>query len=290
LTLLIHEISFTKTTSMKKPMKYAMCNELYEAWSFERVCDFLAEHGYGGVEIAPFTLATDARTIASERRKRLRQVAEKAGVQITGLHWLLAKTEGFYLTSPDAEIRKQTAEYFAALIRLCADFHGSYMVLGSPKQRSLLPGVTHERATDYACDVLGRLVPLLEKSNIVLAIEPLSTAETDFITTAAEAVELMNRIDAPNQVALHLDCKAMTSESEPIPDLLRKYRKEMVTFHANDPNLQGPGFGRLDFVPIMAALREIDFDGWVSVEPFDYSPGPERLTIESIEYLKHCDR
>ena len=269
-------------------MKYAMCNELYEAWSFERVCDFLAETGYGGVEIAPFTFANDARTITSERRKRLRQVAEKSGVQITGLHWLLAKTEGFYLTSPDAEVRKQTTEYFTALIELCADFHGSYMVLGSPKQRSLLPGVTKKQAMDYACDVLGQLVPLLEKTNIVLTIEPLSIAETDFISTAAEGVALMKMIDAPQQVALHLDCKAMSSELEPIPDLIRKYRKEMVTFHANDPNLQGPGFGKLDFVPIMAALRDIAFDGWVSVETFDYSPGPERLTIESIEYMKQC--
>jgi len=270
-------------------MKYAMCNELYEAWSFERVCDFLAEHGYDGVEIAPFTFAADAREITSVRRERLRQVAEKAGVQITGLHWLLAKTEGFYLTSPDAGVRKQTAEYFAALIQLCADFHGSYLVLGSPKQRSLLPGVTREQATDYACDVLGQLVPLLEETNVVLAVEPLTPAETDFITTAAEGVELMRKIDAPQQVALHLDCKAMTSEAEPIPDLIRKNRKEMVTFHANDPNLQGPGFGQLDFVPIMAALREIQFDGWVSVETFDFSPGPERLTIESIAYMKRCD-
>jgi len=278
---------------MKKPMKYAMCNELYEAWSFERVCDFLAEHGYGGVEIAPFTFATDTpsdvRTITGERRKRLRQVAEKAGVQITGLHWLLAKTEGYYLTSPDASVRKQTAEYLAALIQLCADFNGSYLVLGSPKQRSCLPGVTKDQAMDYASDVLGQLVPLLEKNKIVLGIEPLTPAETDFITSAAEGVALMKKIDAPQQIALHLDCKAMMAESEPIPDVIRKYGKELVTFHANDPNLQGPGFGQLDFVPIMAALRDIDFDGWVSVETFDFSPGPERLTIESIEYMKRCD-
>ena len=275
---------------MTKSMKYAMCNELYEAWSFERVCDFLAEHDYGGVEIAPFTFAADAREITSVRRERLRQVAEKAGLQITGLHWLLAKTEGFYLTSPDAGVRKHTAEYFAALIQLCADFHGSYLVLGSPKQRSLLPGVKREQAMDYACDVLGQLVPLLEKTNVVLAIEPLTSAETDFITTAAEGIELIKMIDAPQQVALHLDCKAMTSESESIPDLIRKYHTEMVTFHANDPNLQGPGFGQLDFVPIMAALREIEFDGWVSVETFDFSPGPERLTIESIAYMIQCER
>ncbi len=71
-------------------------------------------------------------------------------------------------------------------------------------------------------------------------------------------------------------------------DLIHKYRKLFVHFHANDPNRQGPGFGKLDFVPIMKALAEINYRGWVSVEPTDYTPGPERLARESIAYLRKC--
>jgi hypothetical protein len=74
-----------------------------------------------------------------------------------------------------------------------------------------------------------------------------------------------------------------------IPGLIHKYRKLLVHFHVNDPNLQGPGFGKLDFVPIMKALCAVDYRGWVSVEVFDYAPGPERLARESIKYLRKCE-
>jgi sugar phosphate isomerase/epimerase len=80
----------------------------------------------------------------------------------------------------------------------------------------------------------------------------------------------------------------MSSEKQPIPDLIREHRRVLAHFHANDANRQGPGFGEIDFVPIFAALREIDYRGWVSVEVFDYAPGVERLARQSIDYMRSC--
>ena len=71
------------------------------------------------------------------------------GLETIGLHWLLAKTEGYYLTTPDEAIRKRTGDYLIALAEATRDLGGSLMVLGSPKQRDLLPGVTLDQATEY---------------------------------------------------------------------------------------------------------------------------------------------
>lgn len=277
--------SFGAETGYKP--KYAICNETFGDWPFEKAFACAASAGYTGVEIAPFTITNYVTDITPNRRREIRRQAEQAGLEILGLHWLLAKTEGFYLTSPDAEVRKKTAAYFCELARFCADLGGTIMVLGSPQQRNLLPGVTRDAAMKYAAEVLSATMPTMDKCGVVVALEPLSTKETDFMTTAADGVELAKLVDSP-YCKLHLDCKAMASEPTPIPDLIRKHRDWMVHFHANDPNLKGPGFGDLDFVPIFKALQEVNYRGWVSVEVFDYTPGVERLARDSVRYMNQC--
>lgn len=268
-------------------MKFAICNETFQDWPLEKGFAFAAECGYTGVEIAPFTIAPYAGEIGQSQRAEIRRQAQAAGLEVVGLHWLLAKTEGFYLTSPDREVRAKTARYFGELAALCADLGGRILVCGSPLQRNVLNGVAPREALAYAAEVFCDALPEFERHDVVLAMEPLGPQETNFLTTAAEAVELIERIGSEH-VRLHLDCKAMASEKSPIPELIRRHRALLAHFHVNDPNRQGPGFGSLDFVPILRALGEIDYRGWASVEVFDYTPGIERLARESIEYLEDC--
>jgi len=266
-------------------MKFAICNETFLDWPFDKAFAFAAECGYTGIEIAPFTMAPDAREVTAAQRSEVRRQAEVAGLEVVGLHWLLAKTNGYYLTTPDEEVRRRTAAYIQELARLCRDLGGSRMVFGSPQQRNILPGVTPEQAMNFAAEVVIETLPVLEETGVTLCIEPLAPADGNFLNTAADAVQLIEQIAHPN-CRLILDCKAMSGEPTPIPELIRRHRQLLAHFHANDPNLQGPGFGELDFVPIFAALGEVDYRGWVSVEVFDYTPGVERLAKESIENMR----
>jgi sugar phosphate isomerase/epimerase len=268
-------------------MKFAICNETFQDWPLPRVFSFAKESGYEGIEFAPFTLDTDARRITAARRREIRGQMRDAGLETIGLHWLLAKTEGYYLTSPDVEVRHRTIDYFAALVELCSDLGGSVMVLGSPKQRSLLPGVTHEQAMRHAAEIIEGFLPVLEEHQVTVGLEPLAPSETDFLNTAESAIQLIKMVDSPF-CRLHLDVKAMASETKPMLDILRDSAPWLAHFHANDPNLLGPGMGEVDFVPIFRTLREIGYQGWVSVEVFDYSPGPERLASESMANMQKC--
>ncbi len=276
-----------RSESLLIDMRYAICNETFEGWDHSRVCRFVAELGYGGLEIAPFTFAQRVTDVSADRRKVLRGQAEDCGIRIIGLHWLLAKTEGLQITSPDEIVRRRTANYLVELGRCCRDLGGELMVFGSPAQRCIPGGGSKSQAMDYAADTFGRALPGIADCGVKLCLEPLPMPDTDFINTCAEAVTLLDRISDPNFV-LHLDAKALASDEAPPPDLIRHYAGRTHHFHANDPNKRGPGFGNLDFVPILRALKEADYQGWVSVEVFDYSPDPETIARESIRYLKKC--
>jgi len=267
-------------------MKFAICQELFEDTPWEEQCRIISEAGYTGIEVAPFCIADDLSTVSQSTLLELRQTAERFGLEIIGLHWLLAKTEGLYLTSPDESIRNATAEYLKLLARTCATLGGRVLVFGSPFQRNLLPGVTTQQAMDYAAEVFREAMPVFAEHDVVLCMEPLTTKETDFVNTCAEAVELMKLVDHAAFV-LHQDVKAMLgAELDSIPELIHRYHEVCGHFHVNDTNLLGPGMGETDYHPILKALLEVGYDGWISVEVFDYSPGAEKITKKSLEYMR----
>jgi len=283
-------------------MKYALCNEMFGEREFADTFSTIRRLGYGGVEIAPFTLRPgwgeapsghwDARQVSPERRREVRQAALDAGLEIVGLHWLLAKTENFYLTSPDRATRRATSGYLQGLAELCGqlatDDSPRVMVLGSPGQRNLLPGVAYDDAEQYAAEVLGAVMPACAEHGVTIALEPLGPAEGDFLLTAASAIRLAKLVDSPH-CRLHLDVKAMASEQRPIEEVIRASGDWLAHFHANDPNLLGPGMGDVEYQPIITALEEIAYDGWLSVEVFRYEPSPEEIARVSIENLRRFE-
>lgn len=270
-------------------MKYAICHELFVDWTWENQCEFIAKTGYTGIEVAPFMLGARPCELSQAERTQLRDTAARHGTEIIGIHWMLAKTTGYYLTSPDPAIRQKTADYLKQLGDLCADLGGQVMVFGSPAQRNLQPGMTWEQAFDAAVEVFSQCADHWGERGVTLCLEPLTPKETNFINTCAEAMAIMHAVNHP-ALQLHQDVKAMLGgEQTPIPDLIDRFKHRTRHFHVNDTNLLGPGMGETPYEPIFRALRDSHYDGWVSVEVFDYSPGAQKIAQDSMNYMRKIE-
>jgi sugar phosphate isomerase/epimerase len=268
-------------------MKFAICNEIFQGWNLEEVFAYSARQGYDAVEIAPFTLANSVTDISTKERSRIRDLAARNGIEIAGIHWVLVKPEGLYINHPDPVIRERTADYFCELASFCADIGGTRMVVGSPKQRNILPDVSPEQARGWAIETFRDAVAQAAAREITICFEPLGPAETNFINTAEEALAFVRQIPTLH-FQIILDVKAMSSETKPIQQIIRESWPHFAHFHANDPNMKGPGFGQTDFKPIAAALKQVGYNGFVSVEVFNFEDGAEAIATRSLAYLRQA--
>lgn len=267
-------------------MKFALCNEMFEGRGLAEVCSVARRLGYHGIEIAPFTLAPSAIKVTADQRRQARKAIEDEGLECVGLHWLFAGPQGLHMTTPNEATWQRTRDYLAALLDLCSDLGGKVLVLGSPKQRSLVEGQTPDGARQRAVQMLGSVLDKASALGLTICLEPLSPVETDFVNTVEEGMKIVRRLGHPN-LKVHLDVKAMSSEGKPVADVIRSVKAaDIGHFHVNDPNLYGPGMGDVDYTPIAAALTDVGYDGWLSVEVFKYDPDPETIARKSIDYLR----
>jgi sugar phosphate isomerase/epimerase len=291
-------------------MRFALCNEMFEARPMAEVCSVARMLGYHGIEIAPFTLASSAMEVSSQQRRETRKVIQDHGLETVGLHWLFAGPKGLHMTTPEDAVWQRTRDYLAALLDLCSDLGGKVLVLGSPKQRSIPENQTKQGAWQRAVELLSSVLDQARDQNLTICFEPLSPAETNFINTVEEGMKMVRQINHPN-FKIHLDVKAMCSETFGVPpsggedfsdprkrgtpnenpghsvaDIIRSVKAaDIGHFHVNDPNLYGPGMGDVDYAPIAQAIRDVGYDKWLSVEVFKYDPDPETIARKSIDYL-----
>ena len=266
-------------------MKFAICNEIFQGFNLDDTLAAAARFGFDGLELAPFTLAPAVTDISAAERGRVRQAAARHGIQIAGIHWVLLKPEGLYINHPEVAIRQRTARYLCDLVDFCADLGGTRMVVGSPKQRNVLPGVSPSQAREWALETFrpaGRRSRGAPRHDLPRTPQP---GRNQFHQHRRPGDRVCRPTTLPS-FQIILDVKAMCSESKPIPQIIRESWPHFAHFHANDRNFKGPGFGDVDFVPIAAALKEVGYDGFVSVEVFKFDEGPQAIATQSLEYLK----
>jgi sugar phosphate isomerase/epimerase len=263
-----------------------MCNEAFEQRPFAEVCRTLRGIGYEGIEIAPFTIAPDPVEISPATRREYVDIMRSEGLTFVGLHWLMVSPKGLHVTTPDEALRIRSWQHIRNLIDLCADLGpGGVMIFGSPMQRSSSGGLTVEQATRNYIDGLKSVAPQAQDRGVTVLVEALPKAQSDVVTTLDQAAAIVAEINSP-AIQTMFDTHNAVDEAEPHTVLLEKHFGVIKHVHVNEMDGRHPGTAGYHFGAILKKLQALHYNGWVSLEVFDFKPSAEEIAQASYTYLK----
>ena len=271
---------------MPSGFRQAICNEVYEKRPLKDVCKSIRDIGYDGIEIAPFTLAEEPSQISAAQRREYRDTIRSEGLGFVGLHWLMVSPKGLHVTTPDRDLRSRSWKHIDNLIDLCADLgDNGIMVFGSPAQRGTTGGINRVEAMKNYSDGLASVAEHAVERGVTILVEALPRAQCDVINTLAEAVDVVNKIGSP-AVRTMFDSHNAVDEMEPHAALVDRYFELIRHIHVNEMDGRHPGTGDYDFKPVFEVLRRRGYQGWISLEAFDFKPGAETIASESLRYIE----
>jgi sugar phosphate isomerase/epimerase len=265
-------------------MKYAICNELFGDLALEKACQITAQHGFQGLEIAPFTLFDDPKNVGKGTIREIKHALQHSGLQFVGFHWLFLSPKGLHITTPDSTIRKRSWEHLRKLVDIAGELGGGDLILGSPQQRQVL-GIPLTQGLAYLQEGLSNIAVYAEERNSTVLIEALPTKYTNIINTLEEARTLIKRINTPGVNGM-FDFHNCADESLSWSELIETYDDIIQHVHLNEINGSYPGTGDSDFLPAFQKLVAKEYDGWVSLEIFHTPVDPNIVLSQTRKFLQ----
>ncbi|MBI5758997.1 MAG: sugar phosphate isomerase/epimerase [Planctomycetales bacterium] len=244
----------------------------------EAGCRAASDLGFDAVEV--FAPGPDAVS-----PDRLRQLLTNYHLQLaavgTGSGWVIHRLT---LTSADAGERQRARDSIRSMIDFGGPF-GAPAIIGSMQGR-WGNGAERDAARDQLRDALDDLGQHAKQYGVPLLYEPLNRYETNLVSTVADGVTLLQSLATEN-VKLLADLFHMNIEEVSLADAVRTGRGHIGHVHFVDSNRRPAGCGHIDYAPVAAALREIDFNGYASAEALPYPDSMEAARLTMATFRKH---
>lgn len=200
----------------------------------------------------------------------------------TGAGWLRHRLS---LADPDPSIRRNAAEFICEIVEIAASL-GASAIIGSMQGR-WGGDVSREQARDYLLEGLATCSGVAKAHGVALLYEPLNRYETNQACTLGQAASLLEGLGENHPVRLLADLFHMGIEESDVAGAIRAQGRMIGHVHFVDSNRRPPGYGHTDFGPIISALREIGYTGYLSAEalPYPDADAAALKTIRAIQYL-----
>jgi D-psicose/D-tagatose/L-ribulose 3-epimerase len=212
------------------------------------------------------TLMSDAE------RDILKGAVADAGLSLT---YSIGMKADMDLVSEEAATRKKGVAFLQDVARAMKYMGGTVMagINYSSWPRQLLPGEDKRILTDRAIEGVREAIKAAEDNDVIFCVEVVNRFEQFIMNTAAEGIAFAERVGSPNCKVL-LDTFHMNIEEDSLRGSIVETGNWLGHFHLGETNRRPPGRGRVPWPEIFAALREINYQGAVVMEPF-LLPGGE---------------
>ncbi len=251
----------------------------------------IKEAGFDGVEVP---LLRPAEFAAPSIRKAL----EAHGLECNACTVLV---DGFNLISADADIRRRTRQHLEEVAKVAAD--AGIRIVAGPLYSPVgyLPG--RRRTADewkWAVEGFQSVGDTLAANDVTFAIEPINRFETYFLNTAADAAKLAAQIGHPN-IGILFDTFHANIEEKNIAAAYHTVGPYLKHVHTCENDRGIPGSGHVEWEEVFQALRQLNYDGWLTIESFgfalkdlsaaaaiwrDIERTPESIAFDGIQFLK----
>jgi D-psicose/D-tagatose/L-ribulose 3-epimerase len=253
----------------------------------------IKEHGFNGVEIPMFD---PAGFPAADIRHAL---------AVNDLECTVCSIipDGRSLISEDPDVRRRTQQHLRDAIQATADV-GAHVIDGP--LYSPVGYLSGRRRTPeewrWAIEGYRSVTSTLDSCDVTLAIEPLNRFETYFLNTAADAAALCDEVGHP-RVGVAFDTFHANIEEKGFADACRRIGGHLKHVQISENDRGTPGSGHIDWVSLLRALRDLEYDGWLTIESFgpslgafsaavaiwrDIEPTPYSIAFDGIKFLRRA--
>ncbi len=245
--------------------------------NFAEACAQAAKLGFDAVELFPPSAeAVDVAAVKTELDTHGLRLAAMG----TGGGWVCQQ---LHFALPDASQRRQAIDFAKGLVERAGQLQAP-AIIGS-MQGNPGDGVSVEQARSHLAEALEELGQAAEQVGQPLLYEPLNRYECRLLNRVDQALTLLDGLTTRN-VKLLADLFHMNIEEADIPTAIRSAGDRLGHVHFVDTNRRAVGMGHLEVRPIVAALCEIGYTGFLSAEAF---PDPDSLTAagRTIQAFRH---
>jgi sugar phosphate isomerase/epimerase len=274
-------------------LRLAFSTNAFKKNSLDEAIDSIAQIGYRGVEVmADVPHAYPARMTATSKKEVLARI-QQTGMRASNVNafTLFACGDTYHPTwiEDDADQRHIRIEHTRGAIDLAAEL-GAATVSLQPGGPMIGTTLTRKLAGERFAEGLSALLPDARKRNIVLGVEPEPGL---FIETAAEYLEFKNRFfrDEP-LVKMNCDVGHLFCVGDDPPAVIRSLPEHVAHIHFEDIGANRvhqhltPGRGVIDFPAIFAALGDVGYTGWITVELYPYETTAAGVARRAFEHLR----